>query len=1051
VLAPLLVSKELKERTDAMTTTPPAQTISTGRAGRRAKSDAGAAGAVNRGRIAAELTRAVDGEVRFDEGSRHLYANDASLYRQVPIGVVIPRHADDVLSALAVCRTHGAPVLGRGGGTALAGQSVNAAVMFDFSKYMNQILDLDVDARTARVQPGVICDQLRGAAGKHGLTFAPDPATHDHNTLGGMIGNNSCGTHSVMGGKTVDNVISLDVITYDGTRMQVGPTSDADYERVVAAGGRPAEIYRDLRALRDHYGQLVRDQYPAIPRRVSGYNLDDLLPEKGFNLARALVGSESTCVLVLEATVRLLPDPPKRSLLVVGFPDIATAAEGAPVGRETDVIGLECFDVGVIRNLRVKGGHMKGMDELPEGSAWLLAEYGGDTQDEADAKAREFADKVHERDMGHAKLFDDPQSELDVWEVRRGAIGSTRIPGEHPGLPGWEDAAVEPTQLADYLRDYQELMQEFGYHSVLFGHFGQGCVHNRLDLDIATAEGIATFKRFIDRAADLCVRYGGSLSGEHGDGQLRAALLSKMYSQEVLDAFARFKSIFDPDLAMNPGKIVHPYRPDQNLRLGTDYRPLALDTNFSFHEDDFSFAEAANRCFGVGKCRHLSGGTMCPSFMVTREEKNSTRGRARLLFEMIQDGDKRKRGKDAWRDENVKDSLDLCLACKGCKGDCPVSVDMATYKAEFLSHYYEGRLRPRAAYAMGLIPIWARIASYAPGLANTLSHSPVLGTGAKLFAGVSSHRQAPSIAGQTFVHWFGGHPPANADGPPVLVWPDTFTNYFNPQVGIAATEVLEAAGFRVRIPEQALCCGRPLYDYGMLPTAKRWMQRTVAALRTEIEDGVPLVGLEPSCLAAFRDELTNLLPHDADARRLSQQSYLLAELLQHKAPDFSPPTLRRKAIYQLHCHHGAIMGAGSEKDLMARMELQVDYPDSGCCGMAGSFGYEAGEKYDVSVACGERAILPTVREAPADTVIIADGFSCREQIAQLTDRRALHLAQAMQLGLRHGPDGPPGEFLECTAAAPEVRAGRKIAVAAAAGTALAGATVAGRSLRRART
>jgi Fe-S oxidoreductase len=702
-----------------------------------------------------------------------------------------------------------------------------------------------------------------------------------------------------------------------------------------------------------------------------------------------------------------------------------------------------------VRNLQRKGSQMKGMDELPEGGAWLLAEYGGQTQEEADAKANELADRVRESGTGVPVLFDDSQSELDVWEVRRGAIGSTRIPGQHPGLPGWEDAAVDPDRLGDYLRDYQKLVAEFGYHTVLFGHFGQGCVHNRLDLDIATAEGIANFRRFIDRAADLAVRYGGSLSGEHGDGQLSAALLNKMFSADLLTAFGDFKALFDPMSKMNPGKIVNPYRSDQNLRLGTDYHPLTLDTNFSFHEDGFSFAEAANRCFGVGKCRHLSGGTMCPSFMVTREEKHSTRGRSRLLFEMVQDGDKRKRGsKAAWRDENVKGALDLCLACKGCKGDCPVSVDMATYKAEFLSHYFAGRLRPRAAYAMGLIPVWARLASHAPGLVNTITHAPGIGRLVRLAGGVDSRRETPSFAGQTFVEWFRARKERRTDGPPVLLWPDTFNNFFAPEIGQAATEVLEAAGFTVRIPEQTLCCGRPLYDYGMLPTARRWLQRTLDVLREDIRDGTPIVGLEPSCIAVFRDELVNMLPHDADARRLSMQSYLLPELLQQKAPDFEPPQLHRKTIYQLHCHQGAVMGFDEEDALMDRMGLDLDRPDSGCCGMAGSFGYEKGEKYDVSIAAGERVILPRVREAPNTVLIAADGFSCREQIEQNTGRRALHLAQLMQLGMRHGADGPPGDFPERELTPQQARAGGGLAVAAVAAAAAAGLALAARMLRK---
>ncbi len=812
-----------------------------------------------------------------------------------------------------------------------------------------------------------------------------------------MIGNNSCGTHSVMGGKTVDNVLSLDVVTYDGVRMRVGPTSNEEFDAIQAAGGRQAEIYRALVELRDRYGSLIENRYPDIPRRVSGFNLDSLC--KDFNVARALVGSESTCVLVLEATVRLVPDPPFHSLLVAGFDDAASAAAAVPTGLATEVIGQEFFDAGVIRNLRTKGQDLPGMNELPTGQAWLLAEYGGDSAQEADAKAREYAHRLEAAGHSSVALFDNPALETDIWEVRRRAIGSTRIPGEHPGLAGWEDAAVDSERLADYLREFQDLVARFGYHTVLFGHFGQGCVHNRLDLDLASAEGLANFRAFLDEAADLVIRYGGSLSGEHGDGQLRGALLGKMFGPDLIEAFAKFKAIFDPDGKMNPGKVVNPYKPDQNVRLGSDYRPRQVATHFSFVEDQGSFAEAANRCFGVGNCRHLSGGTMCPSFMVTREEKNSTRGRARLLFEMMSNPDQRG---NVWRDEHVRDALELCLACKGCKSDCPVSVDMATYKAEFLSHYYACRLRPRAAYSLGLIPLWARGASRVPRLANTVMTFPGLGRLAKKAAGVAVQRRAPAFATETFRDWWAARTEPSNDGPPVLLWPDTFNNFFTPQVARAATEVLEAAHFAVRIPDRVLCCGRPLYDYGMLPTAKRWLRRILSSLREDIETGVPVVGLEPSCVAVFRDELVNLFPHDGDARRWSQQAYTLSEFLVQKAPSFPLPVLHARALLQAHCHHQAVMGFDDEHTVIDRLGLDVERPDSGCCGMAGSFGYETGEKYQVSLAAGERVILPAVRHADADTLIIADGFSCREQIAQNTDRQPLHLAEVIAQALHRG-------------------------------------------------
>jgi FAD/FMN-containing dehydrogenase/Fe-S oxidoreductase len=955
-----------------------------------------AARITDRGRLARDLSHVVTGEVRFDPGSQALYANDASIYRQVPVGAVIPRDAADVLAALEVCRAHDVPVLARGCGTGLAGQSVNAAVVVDFSKYMNKIVEMDPDQRTARVQPGVICDQLRDAASVHGLTFAVDPATHDRCTLGGMIGNNSCGTHSVMGGKTVDNVIELDVVTYDGTRMTVGATGSEQYQRILAGGGRQAEIHRALADLAARYEPLIAERFPQIPRRVSGYNLGDLLPDAGFNVAKALVGSESTCVLVLEATVRLLPEPPHHALLVVGYPDAATAADHVPELLGTEgLIGLECFDAGVLDNLAKHGEHIPGMDDLPPGGAWLLAEYGAQAQREANDLVEMARTHVG---AGTPKLFEDEQSQTEVWEVRRSTIEYTRIPGEHAGLAGWEDAAVPPDRLGDYIRDYCALVSKHGYHTVLFGHFGQGCMHNRLDLDLETVGGVENFTAFLEEAGDLVVRYEGSLSGEHGDGQLRANQLVKMYGAEMVRGFAEFKGIFDPAGRMNPGKVVAPYHPAQNLRQGPGYQPRQVQTHFAYPDDRRGFADAVNRCFGIGKCRHASGGTMCPSFMVTREERHSTRGRARLLFEMMSG----QLAGNGWRDPHVKEALDLCLSCKGCKGDCPVSVDMATYKAEFLAHYYARRIRPRQAYTLGLIPLWARLASRTPGLVNAALAAPVAGRIAKLAAGIQPQRTAPAFAATTFRAWFAGHA-GPAAGKPVLLWPDTFTNYFTPEVGIAAVEVLEDAGYRVQIPQHPLCCGRPLYDYGMLPTAKRWLRRILTDLRDPITEGVPLIGLEPSCLAVFRDELPNMLPTDAAATRLARQSLTLGEFLGQRG--YTPRRLDRDALVQVHCHHGAVLSYDSERRLLEQMGLNLVIPDSGCCGMAGSFGYERGKRYQVSRDCGERVILPAVRQAATDTVIIADGFSCREQIAQATNRRPLHLAQVLGLA-RDEPSGP---------------------------------------------
>jgi FAD/FMN-containing dehydrogenase/Fe-S oxidoreductase len=959
--------------------------------------------------LEARLKTVLSGEVRFDDGSRALYATDGSNYRQVPIGVVIPRNAEDVEATMALCREYGAPILGRGGGTSLTGGCCNVAVVLDFSKYMNQIVELNPSGKFARVQPGLVLDSLRMAAEEHELTFAPDPSTHNHCCLGGMMGNNSCGIHSIMGGRTVDNIQELEILTYDGLRMRVGPTSDQEYERIVAAGGRRADIYRRLRDLRDRYGDLIRQRYPNIPRRVSGYSLDELLPENGFNVARSLIGSESTCVLFLEATCRLIHSPPKRTLVVIGFPDVATAGDHVPDVLTYGPVGLEGIDDHLIKDLRAKSLEMDLLPLLPEGDGWLLVEFGGDTQDESDAKAdaliRHLSGRPHMKDW---KIYTDKKEERLVWEIREAGLGATaRIPNKPDNWEGWEDSAVPPEKIGDYLRDLRALLTKYGYQCALYGHFGQGCIHTRINFQFKTVEGVAIYRRFMYEAADLVLSYGGSLSGEHGDGQSRAELLPKMYGPELIEAFREFKSIWDPDWKMNPGKKVDAYKMTENLRLGPTYHPLEVTTHFKFPDDHGSFAYATERCVSVGTCRREKGGTMCPSYMVTKEEKDSTRGRTHLLFEMLQ-GEPLKK---VWKNEAVRDALDLCLACKGCKGDCPMQVDMATYKAEFLSHYYEGRLRPRHAYAMGWIYWWSRLASLAPPLVNFFSQTPMLSGLVKWLGGVSPHRQMPPFANQSFKEWFFERPPRNVGAERVILWPDTFNNYFHPEVAKAAVEVLEEVGWQVVVPRASLCCGRPLYDYGMLDTAKQMLRQILSTLQDEIQAGTPIVGLEPSCVAVFRDELLGLFPMDEDAKRLKQQTFTLAEFIEKYTPEHRFPLLRRKAIVHGHCHHKAIMKLKAEDHVLTKLGLNYEVPETGCCGMAGSFGFEE-EHYDISMKVGEHKLLPTVREAEKDTLIVADGFSCKHQIMEGTDRRALHLAQVLQMALHESPAGPAAGYPE---------------------------------------
>jgi FAD/FMN-containing dehydrogenase/Fe-S oxidoreductase len=925
--------------------------------------------------LARALAQRLKGEVRFSAGARALYATDLSAYRQVPIGVVVPRDADDVVAAVEVCREFGVPILGRGGGTSLGGQTCNVAVVLDFSKYMHRVLEVDAERRLARVEPGAVGMQLRKATEAHALTWAPDPATFEYCTLGGMIANNSCGVHSIMAGRSSDNVEELEVLTYRGERLRVG----------AGGAGLPEELRGGLATLRDRYADLVRERYPDIPRRVSGYNLDDLLPERGFHAARALSGSEGTCALILEATVRLVPWPRARVLVVLGYPDQYRAADDVPEILEYGPIGLEAVDWTVADNVRKLAFNVRELELYPPGGAWLLAEFGGASEDEATARAQALVVGLRGPER---RVFADHDEQKRVWLVRESAIGVSRVPGELETWSCWEDSAVHPIHLGAYLRDFKKLLDRYAYYCVFFGHYGQGCVHSRISFDLKSAEGVRTFRAFMEDASDLVLAYGGSLSGEHGDGQSHAELLPKMFGPELVEGFREFKALWDPDYKLNPGKVVDPYPLDSNLRLGAGYRPRPLRTHFHFPNDQGMFARATERCFGVGKCRRTGGGTMCPSFQVTREERHTTRGRAHLLFEMV-------RGEvitELWRSEEVKEALDLCLACKGCKGDCPVGVDVATYKAEFLSHYYARRLRPRAAYALGLFPTWARLASRAPGLATALAPT------AKRLAGLAPERPAPRFAPQTFRAWFRRRARREV-GRPVMLWPDTFTNYLQPEVGRAAVRVLEAAGYRVQLPPDGLCCGRPLYDYGMLTLAKRRLARIVDGLGAEIAQGTPLVGLEPSCVAVFRDELLNLLPSE-EARRLSAQTVDLGELLERDG--WEPPRLARRAVLHGHCHHKAVMKTDAEEALLAKLGLELDVLDAGCCGLAGSFGYEGGARYELSMQVGEKMLFPAVRAAPKDALLIADGFSCRQQIAHGTGRRALHSAEVLALALREG-------------------------------------------------
>jgi FAD/FMN-containing dehydrogenase/Fe-S oxidoreductase len=1009
-----------------------------------------------------DLAAAVDGEVRFDAGTRGAYSTDASNFRQVPIGVVLPRTVEAGAAAVAVCRDHGVPLLSRGGGTSLAGQCTNTAVVIDWSKYCTRVAEIDKEQRTCVVEPGLVLDVLNDQLKPAGLRFGPEPATHMNCTLGGMIGNNSCGATAQRTGKVVDNIAALEVLLYDGTRFWCGPTTDDEFNAIEHRGDQRARIYRRLRQLRDTYAEQIKATYPQIPRRVSGYNLDSLLPTRGFDVAGLLVGSESTLVTVLRAKLKLVDVLTQRSLVVLGYPSVDKAADAVPriLAQKHQPIALEGLDHRLITDETIKRMNPQALEDLPEGAAFLMVQFGGHDREEVDRAGQDMLDALHETEHEPSvSFYDDPAKEDELWAVREGGLGATaHVPHERDTFEGWEDSAVHPDRLGDYLRDLQKLYDEFGYSDAampsLYGHFGQGCVHTRIPFDLYSTEGVAHYRRFMESAADLVVSYGGSLSGEHGDGQSRGELLGRMFGPQIVAAFGELKAIFDPGDKMNPGKVTRPARLDEHLRLGGDWTPATpQDLFFRYTQDGGSFAQAANRCVGVGKCRHHDnqGGTvMCPSYQVTHEEEHSTRGRARLLFEML-DGHGDSPVTGGWRSEAVRDALDLCLACKGCKTDCPANVDMATYKAEFLAHHWKGRQwrRPRSDFALGWLPLAARAVSRLKlaTVVNTLTHTPGLHRAATLLGGLE-HREVPLFAGETLQQWYTRRGP-HGDGHrgTVVLWPDTFSNYFHPHVGQAAVEVLESAGWRAEIPAEPVCCGLTWISTGQLATGKRILRQAVAALAPHVRAGGYVVGLEPSCTAVFRSDAVDLFPDDQDVLRLRDHTLTLAELLTGHTPGYTPPSLRRPVLAQVHCHQHAVLGWDADEKLLKDAGADAEHLETGCCGLAGNFGFQPGHG-EVSRALAERALLPRLREASEGAVVLADGFSCRTQIHELDSggREAMHLAELLATAGALGYERPEA------AAAPRPAgpspAAKAATLAVATSLAGAGAAAAVRALTR---
>ncbi|MEV2275035.1 FAD-binding and (Fe-S)-binding domain-containing protein [Nocardiopsis sp. NPDC049922] len=948
-----------------------------------------------------DLERRIRGTVAFDPGTLALYTSDASNYRRVPLGVVIPETVDDCVAAVRTCAEHGVPVVPRGGGTSIAGNAIGTGVVIDTSRHLRAIEHIDPVARTATVQPGVILDDLREAASAHGLTFAPDPSTHSRCTVGGMVGNNACGSHSVAWGTTADNIVALDVLLADGTRMTVGSRhTPEEWAELTRRPGREGGIYTELDRIVEEHRADLRTTMPEFRRRVSGYALDRLLPEKGRDVAAALVGTEGTCVLVLGATVRLVESPPARALAVLGYPDAAAAADAVPDLLDHAPLTAEGINHRMVAALDRHGSRSR--VPLPEGGAWLLVEIAGADPAEATGAAERMLSELKGASRPRdAVVVTDAAHQRALWRIREEGAGLTqRTPSGDDAWSGWEDAAVPPRNLGGYLRDFDALMERHGRFGVVYGHFGDGCLHVRIDFALTHERGRREYRAFMEEAADLVVAHGGSLSGEHGDGQARSELLRRMYPEGIIRAFGAFKRAWDPDGLMNPGIIVDPLPLDADIRVAADDRPalpLLSEVTLAYTDDDGDFARTLRRCSGVGKCRRQSGpGVMCPSYQVTQEERHSTRGRAHLLFEMA----KGEVITDGWRSEEVRESLDLCLSCKGCLSDCPVNVDMAAYKSEFLHQHYRGRPRPAAHYSMGWLPLWARLAALAPAEANRVARLPGVARLAKRLAGVAARRDLPAFATTTFTRAFRRRQRrgrARTVGRRVVLWPDTFGNHLDPRVLAAATRVLEDAGFTVVLPEGQVCCGLTWVSTGQLDVARAVMRRAVRALEPWVAQGLPVVGLEPSCTAALRHDLVELLPGPA-SERVAEAVHTLAGFLNAHAPEWRPPRLSARALAQVHCHQHAVMGFDAERELIAGAGIDGEVLDSGCCGLAGDFGFTEGH-YEISTAIGERELLPRVRAADADTLVLADGYSCRTQIDQGTGRRALHLAEVLARGI----------------------------------------------------